>query len=265
MTTLTASSPRFVVDALRGERDNRPCVDTESAAGLRSILEDGIFEIFGHVATATPLVLRASSLRQLAASTDISLSPLGRIRGILVNQVLRLLSVGTTVNKPFEDSLRAWRLESGANELVTFVDHLTNDERARLETDVTAHSITLIRSLGPIPNRWLPRSAVRASQLLGGGTVQLRDVVDLMVGTTASPVANIALFDVTTSPLGEGSERTMRYHALVQTLRTSIVPLRTTTFSTATGEMWSLDVDTELLVRGAHEVLSTLSTMASAA
>jgi hypothetical protein len=99
---------------------------------------------------------------------------------------------------------------------------------------------------------------VRAVQQLSGGAVVLRDVIDLMVGTTVGDVASVALFDVTTSPLSESSERTMRYHALVQTLRTGIVPLRTTTFSTATGEMWSLDVDSELLMRSAREVLATL-------
>ena len=258
MATLTDSSPRFVVDALRGERQTRPPVDTTSAPGLRSVLEDGIFEVLGAEKPDSPLI-RSSSLRQLAQSTDISLSPHGRVRGILVNQVLRLLSVGTSVNSPFDDALQAWRLESGAGELLGYVDQLGSDERARLETDVTAHSITLIRSLGPVPSRWLPRSAVRATQQLCAGAVLLRDVIDLMVGTTANDVASVALFDVTTSPLGEGNERTMRYHALVETLRTSIVPLRTSTFSTATGEMWSLDVDTELLMRSAEEVLAAIA------
>jgi hypothetical protein len=258
MTTLTDAAPRFVVDALRGERASRPAVDTTSAPGLRSILEDGVFDVMGAARPEAPIVIRASSLRQLAPSTDISLSPHGRVRGILVNQVLRLLSVGTSVNNPFDDALKAWRLESGTNELLAYVDQLNGDELARLETDVTAHSITLIRSLGPVPSRWLPRSSVRAVQQLSGGAVVLRDVIDLMVGTTVGDVASVALFDVTTSPLSESSERTMRYHALVQTLRTGIVPLRTTTFSTATGEMWSLDVDSELLMRSAREVLATL-------
>ena len=258
MTTLTDSSPRCVIDALRGERTSRPRADTTSAAGLRSILEDGIYEVRGSAAPVETLVIRASSLRQVATSTDISLSPLSRVRGILVNHVLRLLSIGASISSPFDDALGAWRLEVGASELLDYVDRLDGDEEARLRTDVTAHSITLMRSLGPVPGRWLPRSAVRATQQLCAGAVILRDVIDLMVGTTASDLANVALFDVTTSPLGEGAERTMRYHALVQTLRTSVVPLRTSTFSTATGEMWSLDLDTEILVRSAHEVLAAI-------
>jgi hypothetical protein len=86
----------------------------------------------------------------------------------------------------------------------------------------------------------------------------LRDVVDLMVGTTTGEVASVALLDVTTSPLGEGAERVMRYHALVQTLRTSIAPLRTSMFSTATGELWSTDVNDELLQRSVADVLRSL-------
>jgi hypothetical protein len=73
--------------------------------------------------------------------------------------------------------------------------------------------------------RWMPRTSLRAYQRLAGGNVVLRDVVDLMVGTTASVEASVVLLDVTTSPLGESAERVMRYHALVQTLRTSVAPL----------------------------------------
>jgi hypothetical protein len=259
MSTCTDSSPRSVVDALRGDRGRRPRADFASAPGLRSILEDGIFSVFANVTPAVPIILRASSLRQLSLSTDISLSSHARVRGILVNQVLRLLSTGAHVTSPFDDALRAWRLEGGPSELLDFVDRLSGDELARLAADVTAHSVTLIQSLGPVSQYWRPRTAVRAVQILGGGAVLLRDVIDLMVGTTVGETASVALFDVTTSPLGEGAERTMRYHALVQTLRSGVVPLRTSAFSTATGEMWTIDVDTELLTRSANEVLTALT------
>jgi hypothetical protein len=89
--------------------------------------------------------------------------------------------------------------------------------------------------------------------------VVLRDVVDLMVGTTRSERASVALLDVTTSTLGVGEERAMRYHALVQTLRTGVVPLRTSAFSTATGELWSSDVDDDLLNRSLSDVLDVIT------
>jgi hypothetical protein len=256
MTTLLDSSPVSVVDALRGDRTKRPLIDTASAAGLRSLLDDGIYEVLGAERMTSPVVIRASSLHQRPRTTDITSSNLGTIRGVLVSQVLRLLSVGMSIDHAFDDAVCAWRGEVGSNELLEHLDRLDHDERARLATDLEAHCVTLTRALGEIPTRWQPRSAVRAVQRLAGGNVILRDVVDLVIGTTSADVASIALFDVTTSPLGEGAERTMRYHALLQTLRTSTMPLRTCTFSTATGELWVRDVDYGLLARSVDEVLS---------
>ena len=156
----------------------------------------------------------------------------------------------------FDDAVVAWRGQSATNDLNDLMDQLDDDERARLATDVTAHCVVLTRSLGEVPGRWMPRSSVRAVQTLGGGNVILRDVVDLMIGTTGGDVASVALFDVTTAPLGEGAERAMRFHALVQTLRTSTMPLRTAAFSSATGDIWISDVDDELLQRGVNEVIT---------
>jgi hypothetical protein len=256
MTTMLDSSPLSVVEALRGDRTTRPLIDVASASGLRSLLEDGIYEVIGAARLESPIVVRASSLQQRYATTDLAQSSSGRIRGVLVGQLLRLLSVGMSIDHAFEDAAAAWRSEVGTNELLQRFDTLDADDRARLATDVEAHCVTLTRALGAIPTGWLPRSGVRAIQRLAGGNVVLRDVVDLMIGTSTSEVASIALFDVTTSPLGEGAERTMRFHALMQTLRTSVMPLRTCTFSSATGETWLRDVDYELLARSVDDVLA---------
>ena len=258
MTTMLASSPFSVVEALRGDRSKRPLIDIASAGGLRSLLEDGIFEIIGAQRLDTPLVVRTSTLHQRFATTDLGMSSTGRIRGVLIGQLLRLLSVGMSIEHAFDDALAAWRGEVGANELTERLDALDDDERARLATDLEAHFVTLTRALGEIPARWTPRSSVRIFQRLAGGNVVLRDVVDLMIGTSTSDVASIALFDVTTSPLGEGAERSMRFHALMQTLRTSLMPLRTSTFSSATGEIWIRDVDYELLARSVEDVLACI-------
>ena len=258
MTTMLDSSPVSVVEALRGDRSKRPLIDIASASGLRSLLEDGIFAIIGAKTLAAPLVVRTSSLHQRFATTDLGASTSGRIRGVLIGQLLRLLSVGMSIDHPFDDALTAWRGDVGVNPLTEQLDALDDDERARLATDLEAHFVTLTRALGEIPARWTPRSSVRIFQRLAGGNVVLRDVVDLMIGTSTSDVASIALFDVTTSPLGEGAERSMRFHALMQTLRTSLMPLRTSTFSSATGEIWIRDVDYDLLARSVEDVLVSI-------
>lgn len=261
MTSLLDDLAVSVMDVLRGERDARPSANTTAASGLRALLEDGIFEQLGATPRDVPLTIRASSLRQRVHTSDLSLSRLAQVRGLLVTQALRLLSVGLELDNAFNEALLAWRADVGVNELTSYVDQLEADEWARLATDVTAHCVTLKRSLGPLSSKWLPRTSLRAYQRLAGGNVLLRDVVDLMVGTTTSGDASVALLDVTTSPLGEGAERVMRYHALIQTLRTSTVPLRTSMFSTATGELWSANVDDELLNRAVGDVLEALRVM----
>ena len=258
MTSLLPSSPLNVVDSLRGDRSARPLANSTSASGLRAQLEDGIYHIIGKNNPATPLIVRASSLRQPVRGTDLSLFATGRIRGVLINQLLRLHCVGERIDHAFDEAVEAWRGEVGTNDLLERLEQLDDDERARLATDVTAHAVTLMRAFGPLPSRWMPRSTVRATQRLAAGNVILRDVIDLMMGTNHADAAAVVLLDVTTSPLGEGAERTMRYHALVETLRTSIVPLRSSTFSTATGDLWTVDVDHELLSRSGDEVLAVI-------
>ncbi len=260
MSSLLDASPLSVLDVLRGERTNRPLANARAAARLRALLEDSIYELLGPSLKDTPLVVRASSYRD-SASPDSPFSSLARVRGVLINQVLRLLSVGLHVEDAFAESLLAWRAEVGTNDLTAFVDQLDEDGRARLATDVSAHAVTLQRSLGPLSSHWLPRTSLRAYQRLAGGNVVLRDVIDLMVGTTSSEEASVALLDLTTSPLGESHERVMRYHALVQTLRTGVVPLRTATFSTSTGDLWCADVDEELLRRSVDDVIDVVTSL----
>lgn len=247
-----------VVDALRGDRAARPLANTTSAAGLRAQLEDGIFAILGRQNPPAPLVVRASSLRDASPATDLSSSALPRIRGVLIAQLLRLHCVGERIDHAFDEAVDAWRGDVGTHDLLARLEQIDDDERARLAADVDAHFVTMTRALGSLSSHWMPRSAVRASQRLAAGNVVLRDVVDLMIGTNVAGRSSVVLLDVTTSPLGEGAERSMRYHALVETLRTSIVPLRTSAFSTATGDLWALDVDHGLLARSADEVLKVI-------
>jgi hypothetical protein len=254
--------PHSVMDVLRGERSTRPSANNTAAAGLRAMLEDAIFERLGPDLRPEALTVRASSLRRGPRRDDGS-ATLAQVRGILINQALRLLCASVTIDDAYRDSMVAWRAETGESELTRLVDQLNDDDEARLRADVAAHWVTLKRSLGPLSNRWLPRTSLRAYQRLAGGNVVLRDVIDLMVGTTSGDAASVGPLDVTTSPLDEGAERVLRYHALVQTLRTSIVPLRTSIFSTATGELWSSDVDEEMLSRALREVIDVIGALAA--
>jgi hypothetical protein len=253
-------SPYPISLALQGDRAQRPPRDEHQAAELRSQLNHLIART-AHT-SASPLVVRSSSLRSGAVSFEAN--PLGRARGVLVTTALRLLVNGVHLSDSFADVLDAWRRAQGASEVTQGVDQLDADDHARLAADVRAHVSVLRDHLGTIPSNWRPRTAVRTRLFLGAGALELRDDVDLVVGSSFEDVAAIALLDVTTSPLGIEAERVLRYHALVQTLRSGVVPLRTCLFSTATGELWSREVDPDLLQRAVSDVAALWSVAVAA-
>ena len=258
MTTATPLSPDCVLDALRGDRATRPPRDTTSAATLRAQLELGVSEILGGADADPPVVITARSLRPSSHGTDLHDGARARLRGALVTVLARLHAVGAPVGHAYDDAVAAWRAEGPPADLAARFDSLDADERARLATDVTAHHVTLVRALGEVPASWTTRTTQRASLRLAQGRVLVRDVVDLVIGSTHSAVAEVVLLDLTTAPLGEGAERALRYHALVETLRTSVVPLRSAVLSSATGELWLRDVDDELLARAADDLLGAV-------
>jgi len=256
---MTEPAPELLIEVLRGDRARRPRRDDARAAGLRASLEDHVFEIFGPARRETPVVVSSATLRGSGHGFELFDSTLSRARGHVISTAFRLLVAHVHVEDPYDDALGAWRGERPDDQLLSVIAHLDDDQVARLRADVTSHFATLTKGLGPVPSSWWPRTSQRARQLLGGGNVLLRDVVDLVVGSTHHEVASVALVDITTSPLGAGAERVMRFHALMQTLRTSVVPLRTSIFSSATGELWTLDVDPELLMRAVSDVVETMA------
>jgi hypothetical protein len=139
---------------------------------------------------------------------------------------------------------------------VDYFDAIDDDERARLATDVAAHSVTLVQRVGQLPAAWRPRTAVR-TRLSLGGVVELRDHVDLMVGSVNTG-SGVALVDLTTSLLDDSLERALRFHALVESLRTSRPPTYVAALSTASGEMWRCEVDDELLLRAVSDLINVL-------
>ena len=255
---LSDANPDLLIDVLRGDRSNRPDRDVTSAAGLRAMLEDSVFALIGPALRESPLIVTSAKLRRSRAPREISDSPLSRVRGVAIGTLLHLLVAQVHIDEPWEDVLRAWRVERPHDDVLVQVAHLDVEQVARLRADVRSHFETMARHVGSIASSWRPRTSLRAHQILAGGNVELRDVVDLMVGSTHSACASVVLLDVTTSPLGADAERVMRYHALVHTLRTCVVPLRTSIFSSATGELWALDVDTELLMRAVNDVNEAL-------
>ena len=230
-----------ILDVVRGDPLSRPLSEETTSLALRTRIES-----WAH-SRDEALIVRAP--RGEGAGLAHSA---GRVRGVLIHELVRLAAAGYDWRSPAVDALAAWRANP-PSELAEDLARFDADERAALRADLEAHAVVLRRALGNLPPSWMPRSAVRSRVALAGGRLILVDVVDLMAGIVG-PRASIALIDVTSSPLGADAEDRVAYHALVQTLRTSRVPLASAMVSTATGDVLSRDVDDDLLERAADYV-----------
>lgn len=259
--TNTTTTPLSLATRLRGTPTARPSRDITSAPGLRAQIDDIVASSGLH--PTNPLTLRSSSLR--SSIRPLESSPLARLRGLLVTTALTLLVHDQHLTDPFEDTMSAWCSNQGEATLLAAFSAADADVQARLRADVRSHVSVLREHLGTFASSWRPQTGVRSVVMLSGGAFVLRDEVDLKVGSVVDANAALSLLDITTAPLGDTADQTLRYHALVQTLRSGVVPLRVALFSTATADCLIRDVDTALLQRAIDDLTTYLSTAAVAA
>ena len=113
--------------------------------------------------------------------------------------------------------------------------------------------------LGSLAPWWRVRTKSSCVLRFAGGSVIVRDLIDVTVGSSHTARAGVALLDVTSSELGEDCLRLLRFHSLCWTLRSHVVPLRAVAVSSATGEIRSLDVTSEVLELAANELVDTVN------
>ncbi len=244
-------APPSLLSALRGDPGRRPAADPALGAGVRALLEDELFAVLGD--SPRRLVVTPASVRGLAGVADITASRRARLRGALVGTGLRVILGGGRPAGRASALWASWISEAPAPLAALAVD-LPSPERQRLLEVVDEDLAALARAIGVLPSSWARRTGARAEVRVRAGTVVLRDAVDLVLGSTRVATRDVVLLDVVTSPLGEGTARLRDYHALVETLRTGVAPLRTAILSAPTAE-WSIaDVDFALLARAARHV-----------
>lgn len=258
MSSATMTAEPRITDILRGNRDNRPVANRAAAGHYRQLIEGALEKLTTRASTHGPLVIRSHHLDPVPFVHIGPTFPLAQLRGALISELLRLLSTGHSVRRPFEDAREAWAFSHPHSPLHLTLEECDADDLARVATDVTAHAVTLIKALGPVNPHWQPRTDVSVMQHFRGGDIVVRDRLDLVLGSSREAVASEAVFDVTTSPLSSRSDAVLRYHALMETLRTGVVPLRVVALSTATGERVQYEVNDALLARAVSELQTAI-------
>jgi hypothetical protein len=253
LQTPPATSGDDLLGALRGTPALRPSIDRGIAAGLRAWLEDGIFAALG----APPAGSVRLSTRSVAGRAPLA-STAALLRGSLVAQLVRLHVANLELSDPFDDAVCALEASGRNDDLVAMLCDLDPDDHARLHADVLAHASVLAERFPRVSPRWLPRCGVRQAVPLAGGGVELRGLVDVVLGAPGGGRANVCLVEVTTSLLAERHDRVLAYLALLETLRTGETPLRVAALSTADGAFVVHDVTSALLATAVGDVLAAL-------
>lgn len=252
---MTFATYSTVADRLDEGSLQRPPRDEMVAAGLRATLEDALFALGPR--DETPLIISSVRSPWPHGVSELAHSRLARLRGQLVAVALRLLVVDGLSDDPMADVAAAWRVTTTSPSARAELAALDDQERARLVSDVRAHVATLSDHFGVVAPSRMARSDVRSRVSLAGG-LELRDRVDLTLGLSSSRTASMVLVDVTTSPLDDATIRTVRYHALVHTLKSGVAPWRSAIFSTATAELLSCEVTSEQLHESVEDVVDAM-------
>jgi hypothetical protein len=238
-----------LAEALRGDPERRTVPDIQLADSLKTQL--------GAIRLATDLRVHARDVRQRDNQIVAMHRPIAAVRGAMVKESVRLLALGHRFENHFADALDAWRATGPSSTLLDAIKSLDREEREQLKTEVTAHLVVLESRLRAIPSGWRPR--FRQGTAVRCGHVEIRDVVDLAVGSTHTLTTSVALLDVTTSPLDDGAERVLRFHALAETIRSARAPWRVVLFSTLTDELQVLEVTPEQLQLAVDDVTSVVA------
>ncbi len=242
-----------LLEALRGNREERPLVDRGLAGGLRAWLDDELAVLLSSLELPMMLTPRSVTTEGLYPVPG----PLVLARAALVGALVTQRTLVGEVTHPMDDALGA--LESDEPELATQIHELDPDAFAQLAAEVAAHDAVLARRLGLIPGTWLPRTNERLSVALCGGDVVLSAQATLVLGPPALEVASVCLLEVTTSVPDEATERRLSVLALLETLRSGAAPLRVASLSTATGETLVVEGTDQVLTAGLRRVVDAVT------
>ena len=243
----SAAMTATLLEALRGDRSERPASDPTLAGGLRAWLDDEISTCTATIDFRQPIRLSPRTV----ACGPLSIVPptLALARGALVGAlVAQRISLGE-IHHPMDDALSALEADPSQSGIVEAVHALDPLAFAQLAAEVDAHDTVLGRHLSGIPASWLPRSNVMMSANLAGGRVVLGAMAHLVLGPPAEDVASVCLLTVTTAALDATVTDRLSVLALIETLRAGAAPLRVASLSTGTDERVILNVSDATLIK----------------
>jgi hypothetical protein len=272
-----------LLERLRITGRPRPKPDPEFAATFRQNLEDGLRSDApedgktrgrpavarpagdgGHEWAGAPLVVTKDRLTRVltceahhvAAEFGERPPTIAMACGAMIDVLFRQLVTVGSIGDPVADGMSALAVDDRQQDLVSWIGHLPEGERAGLFAEVQRQVTGLIGRWPTLDPGWMPRTQETLRVDLADGAVQLSARVDLAVGRPADDLASVAIVEVKSGARRIEHRADLHFYALVECLRSPAPPFVVATYYTRTGELDVEPVSTDLLVAAGRRTLA---------
>lgn len=150
------------------------------------------------------------------------------------------------------------RLEADERSISSFIQSLTEAERADLIGAVNDFVATFVETFPPLRRQWVPVAESKVKAFLCDTRITLQGAVDLTLGRARGNEAGKVLVDLKTGrPRGDHTDD-LRFYALLETLKLGVPPRLLVSYYLDAGEPHSEPVTEDLLWSTAKRVVDAI-------
>ncbi|MEM7275511.1 MAG: PD-(D/E)XK nuclease family protein [Actinomycetota bacterium] len=241
---------------------DRPVFRSDLRAELRHSLEEALAPVLADAPADLFLskrqlaMLHGCEARYVADKDDEFTWSIASARGSVAHKAIELLIAHRGNPTPLdlvEGALA--RIEADEKSLSSFIQQLTEAERAELAGRSNDFVSTFTETFPPLSRRWVPvaESSVRA--LLCDDRLTLLGRVDLQLGRTRGQEAGKVLIDLKTGQPSHAHLEDLRFYALLETLKVGVPPRLLVNYYLDAGSPRNEAVTEDLLWSAAQRVV----------
>jgi hypothetical protein len=255
-----------VLDALGSPGGDWPAFDVGLRHELRATLEDGLGPAVTsanelgllplHVTKHVLSSVHGCEARFLGESNDFPGWSIPTARGAVAHKAIELsvnLRGNALPRDLVDDALD--RLTESENGLATWLQGISEIERAELRAVANDRVATFLEAWPPLVSKWRPVTEARIRSEVCEGAIVLQGKVDLTLGMAAGTTARKVLVDLKSGAFSPAHLEDLRFYALLETLKLGVPPRRVATYYLESATCEPLDVTDAVLRSAARRVV----------
>ena len=234
-------------------------VDPGFSGGLRAWLEDGVAarvepgHPFGAIVIEPPGEPLLKPQNKKIRQSD------------LIDRCIKLLFslhlTGVSVRDPLVAIRQLVQMDPQISLARDFLS-LTPSGRHELRRHLYPIFQNMVKDIPAVPATWMPRTATALSATFGSLSVLLGGRCDLVVGQNEKDARQVVLVDVRATNDDSVNESRRGFFALLETLRSGLMPKRVVTYVAGSGLLEVSEVSEAFVKNAVEELLARLETVA---